>query len=161
MSTPPPPSLLTYHTDIVGLFEQTLSSDEVLTKNYPNLLIAHDVSRRAMATTVMDNKNVHNCMVVLNEQRAAKFEWNTGGAAGQQRRILVIDIMARAVETNNQTAVDIVTGIKRRIRELLFGAVYLNTGWLGHTETSAGFPSPPTRKMAYYKLTYEVYVTMG
>lgn len=154
-----PPSLVSVHADPVGLFEQTISSDEVLNENYKGLLVAHDMTRRAMVTTVTQGQ--HNALIVLSQERSGKFQWNAGGRAGQQAKNVRIDIVARAAEGANQTAVDIVIGIKRRIRELLFPQMYMGTGWLWHTELDDGMPSGGTKKLAYTKLNYEMGVTMG
>lgn len=159
MSLPPPPSLVTVHADPVGLFERTISSDEVLQLNYKGLLVAHDMTRKAMVTTIVNDK--YNALVVLSQQRSGKFQWNCGGFAGQQSKTVRMDLIARAVEGATPNAMDMVIGIKRRIRELLFVQKYMGTGWLWHTEQDDGQPSAGTQKLAYTKLIYEMWVTMG
>jgi hypothetical protein len=153
---------------MVDNFFTTIDGDGELKKTFPGLQVRKNINRRVLANTMKGGPG--NCMVAISKQRAAKFQWNAGGLAGQQAQTVRIDIIARTLEASvvastgpnpPTTARDIVEAIKRRIEDLLFTATYNGTGWLMHTEADDGYPSAPLEKMAFNRVIYDCWTTMG
>ena len=143
------------HADPVELFYGTLSNDSVL-KGIAGLKIEKIVDRRALATTASPG----NKRVMLSKPRSGPFEWNAGGRAGQVREYVKIETVVKTVE-GQENAEEICKTVKKRIKQLLFSAEYLGTGWLYHREVGDTFPSIPMETRAYHILTYEVMTSMG
>jgi len=146
------------HPDVVGMVFGTISNDSVI-KSTKGLIVDKVLNRRVLATTPAGGEG--NVRIAISKQRTQKFEWNAGGLAGQQRQYVKIDIVGKVVEGQGQTARDLVDGLKRRIEEIMFSAIYLGQGWLGHSLIHDGYPSAPLTRMAYNFLIYEFNTTMG
>jgi hypothetical protein len=146
------------HPDVVGMAFGTISNDTVI-KSTAGVVVDKVLNRKVLATTPAGGQG--NVRIAVSKQRTAKFEWNAGGLAGQQRQFVKIDIAARVVEGQGQTARDLVDGLKRRIEEIMFSAIYFGQGWLGHSLVHDGYPSAPLGMMAYNFLVYEFNTTMG
>ena len=153
---------------MVNLFYTTIAGDPELQTNFPGLQIRRNMNRRWLATTLAGGPG--DCFIVISKSRAGKFEWNAGGLAGQQQHTVRIDIAAKALEATVAestgsnppiTALDKTEAIKRRIEDLLFPVTYNGTGWISHTELDDGYPSAPMERMAYDRLIYICWVTMG
>lgn len=146
------------HPDVVGMAFGTISNDTVI-KGTAGVVVDKVLNRKVLATTPAGGQG--NVRIAISKQKTGKFEWNAGGLAGQQRQSVKIDIAARVVEGQGQTARDLVDGLKRRIEEIMFSAIYLGQGWLGHTLVHDGYPSAPLGMIAYNFLVYEFNTTMG
>jgi hypothetical protein len=143
------------HADPIDLFYETLSNDSQL-KQIPGLKIEKIVDRKALAST----SSPGNKRVMLSKPRCGPFEWNAGGRAGQVREYVKIETVVKTVQ-GEENAEEICKTIKKRIKEVLFSAEYLGTGWLFHREVQDTFPSIPMATRAYHILTYEVLTSMG
>ena len=142
--------------DMASLFYSAIANDSQIKKMSVKVDLVLD--RKVIATT--SEGGIGNKYVAVNKSRCGPFQWNCGGVAGQGREYIKIDIIARAVE-GNENCRELCQQIKDRIKILLFDAAFLGTGWLFHKLIQDGFPSAPLKSMAYCPLAYEVMVSEG
>ena len=141
--------------DVVDLFYQTISSDSQL-KNTAGLVVEKIVDRKALAST----SEPGNKRIIISKPRCGPFEWNCGGVAGQIREYVKIETVVKTVE-GQENAEELCKSLKSRMKEILFSAQWLGTGWLYHKEVQDQFPSAPMKTRAYHILVYEVTCSMG
>jgi len=143
--------------DVVDLFYGAISQDATI-KNTSGIKIDKLVDRRALASTPSpDQGNKH---IIISKQRSGPFEWNCGGLAGQVHEFVKIETIVKTVE-GNEDARQVIDTLRVRIKEVLFSAQFLGTGWLMHKIVQDQFPSAPMKTRAYHVLVYDVMVTMG
>jgi len=142
--------------DMASQFYSAIASDSKIKDMSVRVDLVLD--RKVIATTKAGG--IGNKYVAVTKTRCGPFQWNCGGVAGQVRESIKIDIIARAVE-GNENCRELCQQIKGRIKTLLFDAEFLGTGWLFHKIVQDGFPSAPLKSMAYCFLVYEVMVSEG
>jgi len=142
--------------DMASEFYSAIANDSQIKNMHVKVDLVLD--RKVIATT--KEGGIGNKYVAVTKSRSGPFEWNCGGVAGQRREYIKIDIIARAVE-GNENCRELCQQIKERIKTLLFDAEFLGTGWLFHKIVHDGFPSAPLKSMAYCFLVYEVMVSEG
>jgi hypothetical protein len=151
---------LRVHTDPTILVYNLLAADPVVGKG-AGVTVDLIVERKVVASTAKGGSG--NIRVMVSQRRSNRFEWCTGGLVGRQHKTIRIEIVGRSVPelTGAPNARDQVDAIKQYIEQLLFTQVFLGSGWLGHTQTDAGYPSTPLGRIAYNYLQYDFYMSMG
>jgi hypothetical protein len=77
------------------------------------------------------------------------------------RKYVKIETICYAAVGADEDALDLTEAIDRRIREILFPAKFLGTGWMQHNEVEDRYPSAPMGVMAYHVQTYDVLCSVG
>lgn len=149
-------SLMTFvQPDMVELFYQTILNDSIL-KATEGLAIEKIVDRKALAST----SSPGNKRIMISKARCGPFSWNCGGFSGQSIEYVKIETVVKTVE-DQENAEEICKSLKSRMKQILFSAQWLGTGWLYHREVQDQFPSIPMKTRAYHILVYEVTCSMG
>ncbi len=143
--------------DAVDQFYQALTQDTKL-QSVEGLQFLKYVDKVVLSTTPTGGHG--NKAIIIRQPRCAKFMWNAGGQAGQDKDYVQMNIICRTV-LGKENARDVVNAIRSRIKELLFDQEFLGTGWLMHTKISDSWPSPPTLTSAHNILIYEVWTSVG
>ena len=102
-----------------------------------------------------------NQWIVIRKERCGPAQWTSGAQILHEIEYVTMDILCRATADAKTDAKSLLEVLRKRIKELMFSATFLGTGWLYHKEVTDRFPSPPIPTHANNVLGYEVHTTQG
>jgi len=141
--------------DVVDLFYDLIANDSVI-KATEGVKVEKIVDRRALAST----SEPGNKRIIISKPRCGPFQPNCGDISGQVAEYVKIETVVKTVE-GQENAETVAKSLKSRMKDILFDAQFLGTGWLYHREVDDKFPSAPMETRAYHILVYEVLTTIG
>jgi hypothetical protein len=144
--------------DLVTLFANKIATDSVI-EGIEGLSVQKIVDGVELGTT--KNSPGGNQVVIVSKPRCGPFQPNCGNKNGQVRKFVKIECICYAAVGADDNALTLTETIDRRIRQMLFSATFLGTGWMQHNEVEDRYPSAPMGVMAYHVQTYDVLCSVG